>query len=140
MSYQILLFCEWLWHAVWQPESLLAYSLTSEYTVTFFKSIDKHYFNVFFIFYTFYLSASRGCVTLKNFGFVHWLPYELRFPASLIYYNYYWYYYYYFDFTQVFMKIQIVPIRLWMLLVFEFFLKISESSPHFRHSYQLSVC
>ena len=63
MSYQILLFCEWFWHAVCQPESLLAYSLTSEYTVTFFfKSIDKHYFNVFFYLLLFLsVGISRVC-------------------------------------------------------------------------------
>ena len=46
--------------------------------------------------------------------------------------NYHYYYYYYlFYFTSVLMKVQNVFRHLWMLLVFEFFLLVSECPPSF---------
>jgi len=66
----------------------------------------------------------------KNFVFVHWHRHELMLHASLNYYHYY-YYYYLFYFTSVLMKVQNVFRHLWMLLVFEFFLLVSECPPSF---------
>ena len=66
VHYQILLFCKYFWLAVWQPETLLAYSLTTEYSVRFSKPIDKHYFNVFFFLSHFPSVSISRMVNLKT--------------------------------------------------------------------------
>jgi len=130
------------WHAAWQRHKFACLLFDhGMFRKVFFNEVININWILFF-FHTLYLSPSRELVTLKTSVFVHWHQLELTLPAPLIYYYWYYYYYYhhYFDFTHVFMETQNVPQRLWMLLVFEFFLVISESPPRFRHSYQLSFC